>query len=760
MKASSESLKAVASEFHAALHGSSDATYILLDRDASGMVIGANWRNGSVESLYGEFEALNKAGSDVLLMVNKTDGKGPSADNVVAVTAYAVDIDHGDPAVLKSAGLTPRVVVKTSTNRRHAVWPVTSHPPTADDKVALLALAETFRGDHVFARITQAVRVPGFINHKYAGTRVKLSRDIAEVAPYSVEKFNAYFDVPLWQRQFFDNNWPVKAVRIGEENGDAQAKDINAALQYIKPDDYHDWIKVGFALRHVGEVGFRLWDDWSRGSDKYKADEIAVKWKSFPDRPRIKLNTVFWLARRAGWSPPAQEQYDAKGFAVSERALGRAIARQMRADYRVVANSKQARFYRWNGERFAALDERGKRNAVEDELERLLKGLDSAHSASKRDSAGLRKDYGTNRAIDALSESVADAFSAHAVDSPCDRSPYLGCENGMLNLLTGKLVNPQLRPFSQLCATARFDPDALCPRFDLYLDEVFEGDQAMKSFVLRLLGYTLLGDPKEHLFVILHGKNGRNGKSKLINVVEAILGEYFQRLPVVSVLAKSHTVETTTPAFAKLRGKRVASFDEVNVQQKLDTGLVKAMTGGDGINARALYGDQQHFRAEFTPLMIANFLPEIRDDDPAMWARGVIGPFNRSFTKNEMDVDLEKKLVAEKSGILNRLLEGIQDYMDGGLRRPKVVRDEVQDARFKANSFEVWLEDRCELAESSKTSLRDLLADYRWWRRENPGHRLLGDREFQQRLGERFEATKPQNKVHYRGVGLRFTLDE
>ena len=143
-----------------------------------------------------------------------------------------------------------------------------------------------------------------------------------------------------------------------------------------------------------------------------------------------------------------------------------------------------------------------------------------------------------------------------------------------------------------------------------------------------------------------------------------------------------------------------------------------------------------------------------------MWARVVIVPFNRSFTKNEMDVDLEKKLVAEKSGILNRLLEGIQDYMDGGLRRPKVVRDEVQDARFKANSFEVWLEDRCELAESSKTSLRDLLADYRWWRRENPGHRLLGDREFQQRLGERFEATKPQNKVHYRGVGLRFTLDE
>lgn len=454
-----------------------------------------------------------------------------------------------------------------------------------------------------------------------------------------------------------------------------------------------------------------------------------------------------------------REQTDGKGLVQSERALGRAIARQMRADYRVVANLKQARFHRWNGERFAALDDRGKRNAVEEELERLTARLDCAGNATKRESEALRKDYGTNRAIEALSDSVADAFSAHAADSPCDRSPYLGCENGMLNLLTGKLVNARLRPFSQLCATVRFDPDAACPRFDLYLDEVFEGDQAMKAFVLRLLGYTLLGDPKEHLFVIFLGKNGRNGKSKLINVIEAILGDYFQRLPVVSVLSKSHTVETTTPAFAKLRGKRVASFDEVNVQQKLDTGLVKAMTGGDGINARALYGDQQHFRAEFTPFMIANFLPEIRDDDPAMWARVVIVPFNRSFTKKEMDVDLEGKLVAEKSGILNRLLEGIKDYMDGGLRRPTAVKDEVTVARFNANSFEVWLSDRCELVERSKSSLQSLLADYRFWRKENPGHRRLEDRELRQRLIERFEVIKPQNKVHFRGVNLRYPQD-
>ena len=50
------------------------------------------------------------------------------------------------------------------------------------------------------------------------------------------------------------------------------------ALEYISPDDYDTWTKVGMALQHEG-FDVSVWDDWSRGSRKYKGGECEKKWR-------------------------------------------------------------------------------------------------------------------------------------------------------------------------------------------------------------------------------------------------------------------------------------------------------------------------------------------------------------------------------------------------------------------------------------------------------------------------------------------------
>ncbi len=40
----------------------------------------------------------------------------------------------------------------------------------------------------------------------------------------------------------------------------------------------------------------------------------------------------------------------------------------------------------------------------------------------------------------------------------------------------------------------------------------------MIKYMLRLLGYGLLGSRDEHIWAIFHGPRGRNGKDKLMNV--------------------------------------------------------------------------------------------------------------------------------------------------------------------------------------------------------------------------------------------------
>lgn len=53
-----------------------------------------------------------------------------------------------------------------------------------------------------------------------------------------------------------------------------------------------------------------------------------------------------------------------------------------------------------------------------------------------------------------------------------------------------------------------------------------------------------------------------------------------------------------------------------------------------------------------------NKLPIITDNSHGMWRRILVIEFPRTFSEEEMDRDLEGKLIGELSGIFNRTLEG------------------------------------------------------------------------------------------------------
>ncbi len=83
---------------------------------------------------------------------------------------------------------------------------------------------------------------------------------------------------------------------------------IRRALKYVPADDYDPWIAVGMALHSTGwgEPAFRIFDDWSKTSEKYDAAEIVKKWESFsrPDdseRTLRTLGTLFHLASQHGY---------------------------------------------------------------------------------------------------------------------------------------------------------------------------------------------------------------------------------------------------------------------------------------------------------------------------------------------------------------------------------------------------------------------------------------------------------------------------
>ena len=76
-------------------------------------------------------------------------------------------------------------------------------------------------------------------------------------------------------------------------------EDVRKALQHINlehAENYSDWIKVGLALHHEN-LGWELWDEFSKRSSKYKEGECYYIYESFKVRPTeepISLRTIYW----------------------------------------------------------------------------------------------------------------------------------------------------------------------------------------------------------------------------------------------------------------------------------------------------------------------------------------------------------------------------------------------------------------------------------------------------------------------------------
>lgn len=293
-----------------------------------------------------------------------------------------------------------------------------------------------------------------------------------------------------------------------------------------------------------------------------------------------------------------------------------------------------------------------------------------------------------------------------------DVDPWLlNCANGVLDLRTG-LLGPHDPKLNLTKITgAAYDPEATGREFVKFLERV-QPDEGMCAFIARLLGHTLPGVVVEHLLPILQGA-GANGKSTLMTVVMAALGDYAATADPGIFTERGYDAHPT--GVADLFGRRLVVVHESDRGRHLAEGTVKRLTGGDRIKARRMREDFWEFEPSHTAIMLTNHRPIVRGDDEAIWRRLRLVPFDVTIPAAEQDHGLGDRLRLELDAVLAWLVAGFHEWREGGLAEPEPVLTATAGYRGDSDVVGRFFEQRCLLGEHFHVGSTSLFGTWREW---------------------------------------------
>lgn len=316
----------------------------------------------------------------------------------------------------------------------------------------------------------------------------------------------------------------------------------------------------------------------------------------------------------------------------------------------------------------------------------------------------------------------------------------------------------------------KFDPHKHCPAFMAYLERVQPAD-SMRSYIQRWLGLSISGIPIQAL-MFWYGA-GANGKSVLIELIAKILADYAAEIRIETLTGKnSQSGAQATPDLVYLVGARLARSGEPGEGEPLKDALVKSVTSGEPIMVRANYGAFFRLYPYFKLTMSGNHKPDIRSTDDGIWRRMKLVPWPVQIPDHERDPNLIAKLWEERDGILHWLVDGLLDYLEGGMQEPDSVRSATEEYREDSDPVGSFISGCCHCTgnDTDRIPSRDLTMAFHFWMACR-GETKWGDKRVQMRMREKvdrrwksprdgrgFEVVKSSGVPTYTGITFDATF--
>jgi P4 family phage/plasmid primase-like protien len=537
-----------------------------------------------------------------------------------------------------------------------------------------------------------------------------------------------------------------------------EIRDLVALLSESRAETENQWIELGWCLHNIdctNEELLNIWDNFSKKSNKYASGECKKRWDSFPNRKDgISIGSLHYWARAdniEGYTKikrQSLEYYITRSMSGTEYDIALVLYHMFRNSY-VCADYGNNIWYEYESHKWTKSDKGvSLRTKIGEELFQeycIMMGeynkkcslvnediTDDERDELKSKTKNINKitlKLRTTSFKENIMKEARQLFYNKNFLNRIDTNVYLVCfENGIYDLKKNEFRDGRPDDYLTICNNINYTPyDKDCTivhEINEFMSQVFVNPE-IRKYVWELMSSYLQGHNADELFHLWIGV-GSNSKSKLIELFESAIGDYSIKFPITLLTQKRAASNAANPEIAGSKGKRFGSFQEPGQHEKLNVGLMKELTGGDKIKARALYAAPIEFKPQFKLLLVCNHFPDVPGDDEATWRRIRVIEFQSKFVDNpdpenplefKRDRYLSEKMCNWTETFMSMLLEHYKSYKANGLGEPDEIMKYTHEYQRKCDTVSEFFEeyaDKTDVAEDI-IPLSNLYEDYRDW---------------------------------------------
>lgn len=320
------------------------------------------------------------------------------------------------------------------------------------------------------------------------------------------------------------------------------------------------------------------------------------------------------------------------------------------------------------------------------------------------------------------------------------------------------------RDMLMMLANVEYEREAKCPFWRDRLAMLTPDAEQLASFK-PLYGYTLTGLTSDQAFYVHQGKGG-DGKSVTHMALGALHGDYYRHAGVATFLQGSTQKAGSEHRsdLVRLRGDvRFVTCDEPPPRSVWDGGTIKQVTGSQVTARGANATTEVTFKPRFKMHSECNVIPRAPADDKGFRRRFKLYQWCVSIEDTpagNMPIDLVlEQLEAERSGILNWLIEGALEWLTTRtIPQPAAMSEVLSDFWADSSPIGEWMSEWCDTSDKDALAPAKALYDhFKAWCEGNGHEHIMTSTAFGRALRDKHHGVKKDSRgVRWRkGIVLR-----